>query len=191
MRASDDDRSRVADELRGHCTAGRITIDELDERVGRAMSAVTLGDLAALTADLPASVSPPAVSALTGKPTVEVAVAAGGAGVRPFTMRVVVPAPPEHTRAVALQTIAPGLNGQGFEMSGQTPTQLNFRKDGNKVLPIVLAVMFFPFGLIALRFSRDERVTISLEPESANRTALIIHGKASSKVRRGFAELTF
>ena len=190
IRASDADRNRVSDELRAHCTAGRITIEELDERIGKAMTARTLGDLTELTRDLPAtrrSVS----GELTGTPTVEVAASQGGGGVRPFTMRIVVPAPPDYTRGVALNTIAPGLNSQGFAMFGQTPSQLNFRKDGNKVLGIVLAVMFFPFGLIALRFTRDEQVTIAIEPETADRTALIIHGTASRSVRRGFATLTF
>ncbi len=54
MRASDADRDRVLDVLREAAAEGRLTPDELDERMGAALAARTLGELAALTADLPA-----------------------------------------------------------------------------------------------------------------------------------------
>ncbi|MET8232668.1 DUF1707 domain-containing protein [Micromonospora sp. NPDC005298] len=54
LRASDDDRNRVVAELHRHTTAGRLTLDEFSDRVGAVWTARTLGDLAALTRDLPA-----------------------------------------------------------------------------------------------------------------------------------------
>jgi class 3 adenylate cyclase len=54
LRVSDADRERVADLLRGHYGAGRLSDDELDERIEAAYAARTGSDLAALTADLPA-----------------------------------------------------------------------------------------------------------------------------------------
>ena len=53
LRASDDDRERVVALLRDHHTAGRLTTDELEERVDRAFDARTHGELDALQADLP------------------------------------------------------------------------------------------------------------------------------------------
>jgi len=53
IRASDADREAVATALREHLLAGRITMDEFEERVGAAFSATLLSDLAPLTADLP------------------------------------------------------------------------------------------------------------------------------------------
>ncbi len=53
MRASDADRDRVAALLREHCAAGRLSFDELSERLDRALSSRTLGELYALTGDLP------------------------------------------------------------------------------------------------------------------------------------------
>lgn len=53
MRASDADRDRVASALREHCAQGRITIDELDERLTGVYAARTIGDLQAVTGDLP------------------------------------------------------------------------------------------------------------------------------------------
>ena len=52
MRASDADRDRVMEVLRIAAGDGRLTPDELDERLEAALSARTLRELAALTADL-------------------------------------------------------------------------------------------------------------------------------------------
>jgi hypothetical protein len=52
-RASDEDRERVARVLQGHAVAGRLTTDELDERIGGAFGARTLRELDVLLSDLP------------------------------------------------------------------------------------------------------------------------------------------
>ena len=52
MRASDADRDRVMEVLRVAARDGRLTPDELDERLEAALSSRTLGELAVLTADL-------------------------------------------------------------------------------------------------------------------------------------------
>lgn len=53
LRACDADREQVADLLRGAFVEGRLTQDELDERLGRTYAARTYADLAAQTEDLP------------------------------------------------------------------------------------------------------------------------------------------
>ncbi|MGC4744228.1 DUF1707 SHOCT-like domain-containing protein [Micromonospora sp. DT201] len=58
LRASDDDRNRVVAELHRHTAAGRLTLDEFSDRAGAVWTARTLGDLAALTRDLPALPAP-------------------------------------------------------------------------------------------------------------------------------------
>jgi hypothetical protein len=54
IRASDQDRDRVANTLREHHAVGRLDADEFSERLDKAFAAKTMGDLEALTADLPA-----------------------------------------------------------------------------------------------------------------------------------------
>ena len=54
VRVSDDERERVAREIREHYAAGRLDDDELNERVEAAYAARTQGELNALRADLPA-----------------------------------------------------------------------------------------------------------------------------------------
>ena len=56
IRVSDADRDRVSDQLRDHFAAGRITSDELDERLSAALNAKTFGDLRRIMADLPGPV---------------------------------------------------------------------------------------------------------------------------------------
>ena len=54
LRAADTDRAAVASVLGQHMSAGRLTLDEFDERLTRAYAARTFGELDELTADLPA-----------------------------------------------------------------------------------------------------------------------------------------
>ncbi len=53
LRASDQDRERAAWQLREHFAAGRLTQDELNERVQTAYRARTQGELDTLLWDLP------------------------------------------------------------------------------------------------------------------------------------------
>ena len=54
LRASDAEREHHAELLREHAAQGRLTVDELDERLDRVYAARTLGELVPVVADLPA-----------------------------------------------------------------------------------------------------------------------------------------
>jgi hypothetical protein len=54
VRASDQDREQLIDELNEHTVAGRLDTDELERRVKAAYAATTTGELDALRVDLPA-----------------------------------------------------------------------------------------------------------------------------------------
>jgi hypothetical protein len=54
IRASDADRQQVVQALNQHTAAGRLSLDEFTERLDAAHRATTHGELAAITADLPA-----------------------------------------------------------------------------------------------------------------------------------------
>ena len=58
MRAGSADRERAVDVLKAGFTEGRLTQDEYNDRMGRAYSARTYGELTTLTADLPAGAMP-------------------------------------------------------------------------------------------------------------------------------------
>jgi len=60
MRVSDQDRDSAVEQLSEHAAAGRLTLDELEERVSVALAARTRGELGALTRDLPGNAGRPA-----------------------------------------------------------------------------------------------------------------------------------
>jgi hypothetical protein len=60
MRAASTDRERAVDVLKAGFAEGRLSQEEYNDRMGRAYAARTYGELAALTADLPAGPYPTA-----------------------------------------------------------------------------------------------------------------------------------
>src|ERR1700761_874506 len=70
MRISDSDRDRVATQLRDYYAEGRLSSEELDERVTAALNAKTAGDLKRLMSDLP-SAAPAAGGPAYGAPSWE------------------------------------------------------------------------------------------------------------------------
>jgi hypothetical protein len=58
LRIGDDERSRAAERLAEHAAAGRLTVEELEQRLERANAAVYARDLQALEADLPGPPAP-------------------------------------------------------------------------------------------------------------------------------------
>jgi len=80
MRAADTDRDRAAELLRAAAAEGRITFEELDERVSQAYAAKTFADLQAITHDLPGpGITPPAPAARPAAPPATTAAAPGPA----------------------------------------------------------------------------------------------------------------
>lgn len=81
LRASDQDRHRVAEQLHAAAAEGRIDLDELGERLGTLYSARTYGELVPLTRDLPveATARPVARAAPQGAegPSVSIAIMSG------------------------------------------------------------------------------------------------------------------
>jgi uncharacterized protein DUF1707 len=61
-RASDADRTQAAERLASALSEGRLDLAEYEQRTQRALTATTHGDLAPLTADLPAPVVDQAVA---------------------------------------------------------------------------------------------------------------------------------
>ena len=73
LRASDADRDRVAAQLREHASTGRLSVDELDERLEAVFAARTLGDLEPPLADLPREKRGERGYLLAGAPLIAVA----------------------------------------------------------------------------------------------------------------------
>jgi hypothetical protein len=185
IRASDAERNKVAEELRIHCQDGRITVEELEERIGQAMAARTIHQLAEVVADLPPLASPGASA------PAPVAATARGLGVRPFSYRIIFPAGAERTREVAFNTITPALDAFGYALERQSSRELEFGREERPVAAIVAAIVLFPIGLLALLVRRELRVVVSLESRGPHETVMLIHGQAPRSVRESLAGLSF
>jgi len=100
QRASDADRDIAADILCAAVGDGRLTLDELDDRLGAALSARTTTELAALIADLPGRASARAPGA-PGPP--------GKARERPGKTRAR-PGTPTPSRWALIQSLCPDVS---------------------------------------------------------------------------------
>ena len=107
MRAADTDRDHTAELLRRAAAEGRISFDELEERIGQAYAAKTFADLEALTSDLPGPgvrapapaaprYQPPEVPAGTPAPSFSVAILSGAQRAGPWLV------PPSYTAVAVL-----------------------------------------------------------------------------------------
>ena len=83
LRASDADREQLVDVLKGAFAEGRLSQDEYNERMERAYTAKTYGELAVLAADLPSQV-PPAYPAYRPPTTNSLAIASLVFGIAEF-----------------------------------------------------------------------------------------------------------
>jgi uncharacterized membrane protein len=110
IRVSDAERDQAAAELGEHYQAGRLTLEEFDDRSGLALRARTGNDLVALFADLPTTVVP--ASMIPAGPAGQVPADLGGgrAGGLPIG-RVVIACV---IAAIVLGNVAGGLGQHSF-----------------------------------------------------------------------------
>jgi Domain of unknown function (DUF1707) len=177
--ASDAERAETVEQLSRHCAAGRLTLEEFEQRVDAALAAQTVEQLHGLLEGLPRDLSPREPR----RPDV------GPPGLWPFTMRTELSVGADRVRAGLLEHIAPGLNRHGYELRHHSRTSLIFERRARPVWVPVVAVLLFPFGLVALVYKETQRLAIALDELGPSRTALTVYGKAPRQVRKAFAEL--
>jgi hypothetical protein len=166
VRASDEDRERVVAALKEHCTAGRLTLEELPGRVERAYAAATLAELEELTRDLPGRQPGPAQREAAGTQ--------GGKlpwmpGTAPFTETIEFDRPATEVETEALRAIAPRLARYGFSLVTSERRVLVFVRTGMML--------------------RTHRVQLTLHELDGDRTRMTVHGTAPLGIRRAFAQL--
>ena len=114
LRISDTDRDRAAEVLREAHAQGRITVDELDERLTSVYSAKTFADLVPVTRDLPATQDAaavaPARSRIGGTPRFKLSLAILGGASRDGQWVV----PPEYTAVATLGGIKLDMRDASF-----------------------------------------------------------------------------
>jgi hypothetical protein len=181
LRASDADRDEVLTLLRRHAAVGRLTVDELDERCAQALSAKTMGDLRKLLEDLPREAPSPAPP---GKPRTPPRVP----GKYHFAETWRAPSTAERAMGELMEHVAPPLARHGYSIVARSPYRLVFVRERRPVWTIVLAILLFPFGLLALLYKDRDQISIDLHP-AGRHTLVSATGSAPLDVRRAFAQL--
>ena len=115
LRISDTDRDRAAEVLREAHAHGRITVDELDERLTSVYNAKTFADLVPITRDLPATQdatagAAPARRRIGGTPRFKLSLAILGGASRDGQWVV----PPEYTAVATLGGIKLDMRDASF-----------------------------------------------------------------------------
>lgn len=115
LRISDIDRDRAAEVLREAHAQGRITVDELDERLTSVYNAKTFADLVPVTRDLPATqdaaaAAAPARRRIGGTPRFKLSLAILGGASRDGQWVV----PPEYTAVATLGGIKLDMRDASF-----------------------------------------------------------------------------
>jgi hypothetical protein len=178
LRASDADRDRTVAALRHHAAAGRLSMDELDQRSERAYDAATLDELAALQADLPAIATRPIRrhhAALTP-------------GWRGFTSRWHSPLGAEATMAELVAQLAPEIQEKGFDLIQRADDRLRFETRRRPGWVWAVVVLIPVFGWFALLHKEIFRITVDVA-ETDRGTQIVASGVAPLPIRGRFAEL--
>jgi hypothetical protein len=105
-----------------------------------------------------------------------------------FTTRWHAPTDVKTTMAELMAHVTPPLDRWGYDLVQRFDDRLRFEREVRPGWTILVAIFFFPFGLLALMHKDRERITIDLA-ESDRGTTLVATGVAPRPVRRAFAEL--
>jgi hypothetical protein len=178
LRVSDADREAAVLALREHFFAGRLDVEEFTERVDQAYAARTRADLDAVGRELPAA---PDIVRPGRKPLLL-------PGNTSFAVRMYTEEPPERAVDDALGAVFARLAGSGYEPRGEEPSKRVFVRDERPTWTIVVAVLLFPLGLIALVYRARSQVVVSAAPAEGGLTAVDIYGTAPIAVRRAIRD---
>ena len=181
LRASDADREKAAQSLASNFAAGRLSGEELSQRLEDAYRARTVAELEELLSDLPTT--PRAKQTSTSQ-----AARAGLPGHSPFDVRYELERPPAAVLDEARRKIVPHLLQMGYELAQDTSAQVVLTRRIRPAWTILAAVVAFPVGLIALLHHVQSQVVLRASRHKRG-TALHAYGVAPRAVRKAFLEL--
>jgi hypothetical protein len=105
-----------------------------------------------------------------------------------FAARWVTREPPEVVGLELVHSLGPALRAYGYDVVDRTPSRLVFARRRRPAWTIVVAVLFFPIGLVALLYSAADDITIELA-RRGRETVCLAQGVAPLAIRREFAQL--
>jgi hypothetical protein len=166
QRVSDGDRDAAAAALGAHWEAGRLGLNELEQRVDAVYGATTRTELDHQLRDLPAGRGAAATASTRERRRFFLP------GRVDFRENVELNAAPERAHDEALATIAPALGRFGYHLvASERPTMLRFAHQTGMLV------------------RREHPLTILFLPGRKEGTRIVAFGEAPRAVRKAFAEL--
>lgn len=150
LRVGDAERDEVTSALHEHFAAGRLTRDELDERLTATLSAKTVGDLRAVTRDLPGPAADRAPAVPWGRGPWEMGVAHWGRGPLAMAGR---PWPHGHPHGHGHRAWGPPRGGRPFGVLLLAAIVVTAFTGWWVVFPVLFCV-WFATAFTVLRFAR-------------------------------------
>lgn len=177
LRASDAEREAAVRALRTAAEEGRLDTDELEERVAAAYAAKTRGELTALMQDLPSgrALSVPPPSQLPHTPG--------------LIARWHAPLPLDQATADLMRFVGPPLHAYGYRLVSSSRTQLQFERTHRPTWTVIVAVVLFPLGLLALLHTERDVITLSATDHGAS-TTIVAAGNAPPGLRHALSGLS-
>jgi hypothetical protein len=172
-RASDAERERIALQLRDAAAEGRMSTDELEERVAAAFDAVSHQELDALVRDL--DTTRPPVLARASMPWFP--------GRWAFSEHFPAPRDIAAVHASVLKSLVPIFTRYGYELVERSDDRFVLRRRQSSW------PLFVFLGLLAALIPRDtDTVTIDMVATERS-TTIVVQGYAPLGLRRAFARL--
>jgi hypothetical protein len=188
LRVSDEERNDAAAALREHCLAGRLSVNELDERLAAAYAARTATELARLVADLPGEQLADA-TARSGH--VRSWRRFGLPGLRAFVQQHDFEARRADVFRHALSKVVPAMLAAGYDLTERADGELLVFESAERPAWVLAAcILVFPIGLLALQVRNTYRIVVAFDDAPDGGTRLTVQGTARRPVRRAFAELS-
>lgn len=107
-----------------------------------------------------------------------------------FDLRFETAKKPEDLLREALATCTGQLAENGYALTSQSEVAITYHRKYRHWAIILLAIVFFPIGLLALLITDDATITATIEPNrDTGGSVLIVNGKAPKNVRNGFETL--
>jgi len=107
-----------------------------------------------------------------------------------FDLEFTSPKSRDEVRREVLSVWTPQLAANGYSITSQSDIGVTYSRKYRRWYIILLAILFFPIGLLFLLATDEATITAAVEKDDdTGGTELLVNGWAPKNVRRGLADL--
>jgi hypothetical protein len=98
------------------------------------------------------------------------------------------PVPLDQATADVMSFVAPPLRAYGFQIAASSRTEITFVRTKRPTWTVMVAVLLFPIGLLALLHTERDTITLSAT-DHGDRTTIVAAGSAPPGLRHALSQL--